>query len=896
MEKKFNLFMGNNVLGVGFKKEENSLYKEVKKFDFFTNVNKSKSNDYFYLLDGPPYANGSCHMGHALNKVWKDFIVKNNWFQNKKVLFNPGWDCHGLPIENQVEKSLVNDKNNLSLDDKKNLCSYLALKSVAKQKQDFLNLGITADWDNPYLTKSFEMKRHSYSLLSSMFKQNLLIYKKMPVHHCPVCASSLAAAELEYKELEKESLYFLVPTTKENTFLLVWTTTPWTLPANSGIAYNKNYNYVLLKNTNKEQFIVVQKEFFENSVNSHMFVNYVLFTENYNLSSLSSCELFTNGQTPFLHADFVLDNQTGFVHIAPAHGPEDFELFEKNNLPYKTVLDKYGKYFDYILPEILGGKKAHNQFVKQVFKEYLTSLGLLFHYSVNQEEVAVCWRHKTPVFYNASYQVFLDLDPLKDRAKDYLKNSCFSSNNKEHLEQMLLSRPFWVLSRQRYWGTSMNLLVDKNTNTLSPLSLKSLELSYNNDLQGIEKLLKDNPNLSLINDVLDVWFDSGAVAFAMKENYLENGLQVSSPDLVLEGKDQFRGWFQSLFWLSLVVQKEHNVLYKNVLSHGFILDKNKMKFSKSSKNGMTAKEATIFYNPDVVRIWASFSQEGKDGVFNEENMKLAGQYYKRFRLTLRFLTTAMPDNVLLDDYFESNFFMNNFSEEEKDFYYFVMNKTNDFQNNFISLMNKYDFKNAGSLLFEFCNVFLSSFVFETLKPQLYLYPNGNKNKDLALYICYQLLKTLYPIVGVFSSFVSFEFYQKYPLNKNNLFQNNYNKIVNHNYNYDWDTLLFVQNSLNKELEKFDKKQATTPEQCSLFVYLTKDKKDNLQRLFNVFDYKFYLGVSNLFLFENNKEYNNQVLIVGLKNNVDYQKCPRCWYYFNKNNLINDLCNDCDKNN
>lgn len=539
MEKNFQLHMAQSGRPVQLEKEYNqSVLKKWNDLDLYCAVNKNlhKSDKKpFVFVDGPPYANGGAHLGHVLNKVWKDLTVKSQWFLGNEVQWTPGWDCHGLPLELQVDKK----HQQASEDQKKKYCKNLALRSLSLQKKDFKSLGVHADWDNPYLTLSPQMRQASWGTVREMYQQDLLQYKLWPVHHCPACGSSLAEAELEYSSKERDELYFKYRL-EDGSYALVWTTTAWTLPMNQGLAFNESFQYSVWEKDGKKLYVdqsaceqvvkMLEKDGYVNTQNS---VEGSFFNGKKGFSPL------LNQSTVVLHGDFVMGGQTGFVHLAGAHGVEDYELLVANGNEPLNFLDKNGRYEESsLLPKDFWGKK--NTAVNDLVFE---KLGYLLVDKVKKlVDTAHCWRHKTKVYYQATWQVFLDLEKLKPRVAKLLEEGSLSPRVKENLANMLLNRSNWCLSRQRYWGTELNLLVDTDTKKLSPLTSQYLSFYENGQEDKANELLANNPNLYPVKDVLDVWFDSGNVVYSLGKL---RGFEQA--DMALEGKINIVDGFNHCF-------------------------------------------------------------------------------------------------------------------------------------------------------------------------------------------------------------------------------------------------------------------------------------------------------------------------------------------------------------
>lgn len=876
MEKNFKLYMAQSGRPVQQEKEyANHVLKNWDKLDLYNKVNQSLKNENkapFVFVDGPPYANGGAHLGHVLNKVWKDLSVKSQWFLGKEVQWTPGWDCHGLPLELQVDKKHQHAEE----ETKKTYCKQLALRSLSKQRKDFKSLGAHADWNNPYLTLSEDMKKASWKTLSAMYEQDLLQYKMWPVHHCPACGSSLAEAELEYSEKERLELYFKYELSP-NEFALVWTTTPWTLPMNQALAFNKNFQY---QKWQKGQELLYVDE------NSSDYVQSMLSEQGYVKTHLLNGDFFFNKKglspllketTPLLHGDFVLTGQTGFVHVAGAHGVEDYDLVVSNGLTPLNFLDKHGKYDEhYKLPKEFWGQK--NSSVNELVVNQLGDN--LLNKVLTKTDTAHCWRHKTKVYYQATWQVFLNLEKLKPRVSKMLENGNLSEHVTQNLKSMLLSRPHWCLSRQRYWGTQLNLLVDKNTRQLSPLTANYLELHSNGEHVKAEKLLADNQHLYAVKDVLDVWFDSGNVVYALG---LKNGFKQA--DMVLEGKDQYRGWFQSLLWMQAVHQ---NVLpYKNVLVHGFVLDERKMKFSKSSGNGMSAQEAVDLFGADMLRLWAAMQEENSDAVFSAKKMQEEKTYYQRLRLTLRFLSSNSYKKTFEEHQETMNQLMN---DSAFDFYQYCLLKMQEMKNEFSSFLENFEYKKALQTLYFFSDKFLSQYAFEVMKQPLYLKGDDKKEKLMAQAFSYELCYEMLRMVGVFCPFVAEEFLYETELKSLESVFLLPNLHREYKYDLNWDLALKLRKMMNSKLEPMQQnKTVKGSNQLHCHYYLNASEMKDWEKLNSNMSQQYFLGVS-LATVELSDETSVQLYNLSLHN--DYQKCPRCWNHDKKENFKNDVCSNC----
>lgn len=896
---QYNVNVAKSRLSVGYTQNDQKFLELWENNNTFNKVNSSLSGKPFVLLDGPPYANGDAHLGHALNKLFKDLVVKSQWFNGRSVSYRPGWDCHGLPLELAVEKKY----GKLDTDTLKTRCKQLAFRSLVKQRKSFKKLGVLGQWDTPYVTLSEDMVKDSWKTLQKLLQKDLLEYKRYPVHYCPACASSLAEAELENKLLNKDSLFFKMKLTGSlysNLFAVVWTTTPWTLPMNQGLAYNNEFDYYLYQKN--DTYLVTQKvQEVEEYLSKEGFLEVSVVNQDF-FKNLEAVSPVTELVVPVFHADFVESGKTGFVHLAFAHGPEDFELGQANDLDPVSYLNKSGV-FDTSLAclSFLNGKKYTQ--VQPLVCEELSQKELLVHYSHAQVEQQVCWRHKCGVYYNATYQGFVKLDAqhynLKEKVKSLLENSHLQSSQKERLGQMLLNRKNWCLSRQRKWGCPMNLLVNKQTNELNvALSLAYLDLCVSATENERLVYLQSNPDYYVFDDVLDVWFDSGNVVNNYANNHANNHEQNEQDyvvDLVLEGKDQFRGWFQSLLWLSVASQEK--MPYKNLFCHGFVLDENRNKFSKSSGNGSPVEFYLNQFGADVLHLWVASQEPELDAVFSDKKLEEMKKYYSRLRLSLRFLTSNLYD---YDVEHHKDFLREVSESNEWDLHRHLLKELSNLRNEMTVYFNHYQFKKALEALYLFCDKTLSNFYFDWVKNPLYLLNEKSDARKLHQAGLYEVLMATFDMVKVFAPFVAEEFYQDFFNNQSSVLEATYftkekvDWLNSLSVFADWSKVQEARKMTQGNLEPLQKDKKVKS-RTEVGVELSVSEHDwhtfnFVNTHFNLFE---LLSVSFVHLSKANEMHAQLVL---LNQNENYHKCPRCWNYAHKSHFVNELCHHCNKEN
>jgi len=651
---------------------ENNIYDKMK-------ANR-KDAPSFTLHDGPPYANGNIHIGHALNKVLKDIIVKHNYFEGKSVRFTPGWDCHGLPIEQQVEKKLGGKQKKELLETAKvrELCREHAAKFVDIQRGEFKQLGILADWENPYVTMDFKFEANIYRTLCSVAKKGLLIERSKPVFWSWAERTALAEAEVEYEDKESHSIFIAFELSDEakaklsiatKAALVIWTTTPWTIPANTGISLNPNEEYVLttsgyivakeLLNSLKEQEIVggdVAKTFSAKELENLLALNPL------------------NGKSSriVLGEHVLVDNGTGCVHTAPGHGEDDYRVGLVYGLDVVMPVDETGCFDATVVRDGLI-PHAENFVGKHIFKsndEIIELMGeSVLKVSKFIHSYPHCWRSHTPLIFRATRQWFISVDgtpegedkTLRNIALDEVKKTLFvPESGRKRLKSMVENRPDWCISRQRDWGvpiaffrvkaTGEVLLDEKVLNFTAMIfemkgsdawySMKTEELLYPGSGYKADELEK-------VSDILDVWFDSGSTwnSVLKSRNYDAGEYQA---DLYLEGSDQHRGWFQSSLFLSAAV--EHKAPYKGVLTHGFTVDEKGEKMSKYKGNVIAPDKVLKEYGSEILRLWVASSDYQGDLKISEGILKQTAESYRKLRNTFRIMLANINDLESLSPY------------------------------------------------------------------------------------------------------------------------------------------------------------------------------------------------------------------------------------------------------
>jgi isoleucyl-tRNA synthetase len=627
----------------------------------------------YVLHDGPPYANGDIHIGHAVNKILKDMIVKSRTLNGEDAPYVPGWDCHGLPIEHQVEKTIGKVGVKVEADEFRQACRDYALKQIDQQRVDFIRLGVLGDWYDPYLTMKFETEANIVRSLGKIIDNGHVIRGDKPVHWCTDCGSALAEAEVDYKDKTSPAIDVRFRAVDEDAFVaalqvdsagpgegpisvLIWTTTPWTLPANLAVALNGAVEYVLVQVDSDQgaERLLLAEELLAAALKRYGIDRYTVVARGKGdaLDRQLLRHPFYERESLVVIGDHVtLEAGTGAVHTAPGHGQDDFEIGRKYGLEVYNPVGDNGCF----LPntEYFAGEHvfAANDHVIEVLKEH----GNLVHVEPYQHSYPHCWRHKTPIIFRATPQWFISMEQagLRNLAMDEIKKVRWvPSWGQARIESMIENRPDWCISRQRYWGVPIPLFMHRETQQLHPRTADLIEeVAQRIEQQGIQawfsleasEVLGDEADDYIkLSDTLDVWFDSGTTHYSVLQRD-EKRFHFPA-DMYLEGSDQHRGWFHSSLLASCAMHGQ--APYRQVLTHGFTVDAKGMKMSKSVGNVIAPIKVTKTLGADILRLWVAATDYSGEMSISDEILKRTADSYRRIRNTLRFLLA----NTNYDDY------------------------------------------------------------------------------------------------------------------------------------------------------------------------------------------------------------------------------------------------------
>lgn len=748
------------------------LWDEMAIYNTISEHNKGK--DQYILHDGPPYANGDIHIGHAVNKVIKDVIVKSRLMAGFDAPYVPGWDCHGLPIEIQVEKKHGKPGVKISADEFRQKCREYAHKQIDRQKADFIRLGVFGDWENPYLTMAFETEANTVRALKKIVESGHLYHGLMPVYWCPVCGSALAEAEVEYQDKVSPAIDVRFPVVDPadlakrlgiseadaaNTSLVIWTTTPWTIPANEAVSLHPDFQYSLV-DTGSEK-LVLADDLLESALSRYGIEQHTVvaqFSGN-QLDLLKLKHPLYDKQVPTILGEHVTTEAgTGAVHTAPGHGPDDFYIGKQYDLPVTNPVDGNGVF----LPntELFAGQhvfKANDNIV-----EALRSAGSLLKHEDYTHSYPHCWRHKTPMLYRATAQWFIGMEHLpgdkglRPQAMEQIKQVRWHPGwGQARIESMIENRPDWCVSRQRQWGSPITIFLHKETGEMHPdtpalmeqvaqrIEKKGIQAWF--DLDKTELLGDEADDYDKVNDTMDVWFDSGTTHFSV----LEPREELRRPaDLYLEGSDQHRGWFQSSLLSSVAMDGQ--APYTDVLTHGFTVDADGRKMSKSLGNVIAPQEVFNKLGADTLRLWVASTDYSSEMTISDEILRRTSDSYRRIRNTARYLLGNLAgfesaDCVDYDDMLALD--------------QWAVRLAYSVQQELLEHYENFQFHLIYQRLHQFCVIDMGGFYLDIIKDRLYTMPTKSAGRLSAQTAMYHIMQAMVRWIAPILSFTAEEIWQ-----------------------------------------------------------------------------------------------------------------------------------------
>lgn len=874
----------------------------------------------YILHDGPPYANGHIHMGHALNKILKDIIVKYKTMNNYYAPYIPGWDCHGLPIELQVDKNLGDKKESVDIIEKRRLCREYAKDFVGIQREEFKRLGVFGDWADPYLTLTYGYEAAIVREFNK-FVTNGYAYKgKKPVHWCPSCVTALAEAEVEYADKESPSVFVkfevdqlskekhLPALTAKKVFVVIWTTTPWTLPANLAVAFHPDLAYAAVEQ-NGEVLLVAEGRLGPLRERIGLDGTTLLSVTGSSLEGMQVQHPFIDRKSQAVLGDFVsLEEGTGIVHIAPGHGEDDYEVGLKYGLDIYAPVDDRGKFTRH-------AGELEGQFV---FKANASIIAILTEKNalIKEEKISHsyphCWRCKKPVIFRATEQWFISV------AHNELRNKCLEEIDRvtwvpkwgrERIHGMLVNRPDWCVSRQRSWGVPITVLrcrhceeFVKDPAVLEGIAAQVAEMGA--DVWYVKQAEEFLPagytckkcgkaDFQKEMDILDVWFDSGVSHAAV----LEADSRLSWPaDLYLEGSDQHRGWFQSSLLAS--VGTRGAAPYQAVLTHGFVVDGSGKKMSKSLGNVIAPQEIIKGYGGEILRIWVSAEDYRDDIRISKEILNRLTEAYRKIRNTCRFLLGNTSD-------FDGGDYSDRLQEIDR----WAMNSLQKLVRKVTRAYDNFDFHEVFHALHNFCVVDMSSIYLDILKDRLYTAKTASVERRASQWVLTEVLSTLTRLMAPVLSFTAEEVWSYITRSSfapqteapESVFLSSFPLVneafVDGELEARWQKLLELRDDVNKALEmKRAEKFIGNPLEARVVLHLPGSHAE-LGEAYRDFLPAFFLVSGVTLSPEQLAGAHEGSTVAGLQVLVERaggSKCQRCWNWSEKVGTFPDEPELCDR--
>ncbi|MBT3047066.1 MAG: isoleucine--tRNA ligase [gamma proteobacterium symbiont of Ctena orbiculata] len=897
--------------------QQNDLYKRIREV--------SAGRPGFILHDGPPYANGEIHIGHAVNKILKDVIVKSRTLDGYDAPYVPGWDCHGLPIELQVEKKIGKPGKKVTTGQFRKACREYAAKQVEGQREDFKRLGVFGDWDNPYLTMDHQFEADIIRSLGRIVANNHVQKGYKPVHWCTDCGSALAEAEVEYQDKDSFAIdvrfYVIDEADLEGrchhapegcgegpVSLVIWTTTPWTLPANQAVALNPSLEYSVVEfagRHGKERMVVAEamlKDVMDRFNIEHYHV--VGYAKGEAFEGVKLQHPFYDRQVPVILGEHVtLEAGTGAVHTAPGHGLEDYMVGVRYDLPVDNPVGGNGCFVEGT--ELFAGQHvlAANEKVIEVLKQR----GALVHEERLRHSYPHCWRHKTPIIFRATPQWFVSMDQngLRDNALGEIEKVAWMPDwGEARIKGMVENRPDWCISRQRTWGVPITLFIHKQSGELHPQTPALIErVAKMVEQEGFEAWFNLDPETLLgeqagayekVTDTLDVWFDSGVSHHCVLD--AREGLRFPA-DLYLEGSDQHRGWFQSSLMSSVAMNG--CAPYKGVLTHGFTVDAEGRKMSKSLGNVVAPQKVLKTLGADIIRLWVAATDYRNEMSVSDEILKRTADAYRRIRNTARFLLSNLngfdPASNRVDP------------GEMIELDRWVVDRTLQLQEEIVAAYANYQFHLIYQKIHNFCVNELGGFYLDIIKDRQYTTQADSLPRRSCQTAMYHIIEAMVRWLAPILSFTADEIWRSMPGERSEsvfleqwyqgLFALDENASFNRGF---WQRVIGVRESVGKAMEAF-RSSGNSSLDADLALYCSEDLKAQLARLGD--ELRFALITSDVKLYD---------LAQGSADAVDtddpglqvavmaspHGKCVRCWHHredVGDNPDHPELCGRCVEN-
>ena len=887
--------------------KEPVILADWQKHDIYKRIREIRKNAPKYILhDGPPYANGNIHIGHVLNKTLKDIVVKFKTMRGFDAPYVPGWDCHGMPIEHQLFKEMKKTKHDITQVEFRKKAHEFAMKFVGIQKDEFKRLGVFGDWDRPYLTLEHKYEREVVSSFHKLLKAGYVYRGLKPINWCAKCETALAEAEVEYEDHQSPSIYVKFKVTSsplklQNLYFLVWTTTPWTLVSNVAVAVHPDLNYVVFKVSSGE-ILIFAEDLLEDLEKKIGFKGRVLKKlKGREFEGIITSHPFLSRDSKLVLADFISNEEgTGCVHIAPGHGQEDYNVGLEYKLPVIMPVDAKGRFKklkeDIEIPDSLIGKNVFdaNKTILEILREKKT----LLLSEDTTHSYPHCWRCHKPLLFRATEQWFVGIDKnnLRSKTLKEIKNIKWVPDiGEKRISSMIALRPDWCLSRQRYWGVPIPIIYCStcDSEVIDEKIMEKIEELF--EKEGSDSWFLKDPS-SLVPkgvacprckgkkfkkeiDILDVWFESGASHQGVLKIREDLGVPA---DLYLEGSDQHRGWFQASLLIGMGVVGRSP--FKNVLTHGFVVDGEGKKMSKSAGNVIAPKEVISKKGADVLRLWASSSSYFDDVKISDEILQRTVEAYRKFRNTAKFLLGNIydfnpeKDTVPVKDMLEID--------------RWALSRANSLLKDATDAFERFSYHEVTSLVYKFCIVDMSSFYLDILKDRLYTFAADSKERRSAQTVLFKILDILVRLLAPLIPFTAEEIWSYFNKDGTSVHLSDWPEVekgaIDSVLKDQWEQLRQLRNEVLKALEeKRIAKIIGNSLGAKIKLYIKEDLEYN-------FLTRYLKDLPSLFIVSQVELENSEERNIEIKT-ADGKKCSRCWNwstFVGMDNTHPTLCKRC----
>ena len=888
--------------------------KEPEILDFWNDIGlyekirqQNLNNKKFILHDGPPYANGAIHLGHSVNKILKDITIKSKTLQGLDAPYVPGWDCHGLPIELNVEKK--HGKRSELVQNKKmfqEACKEYALTQIESQKKDFIRLGVLGEWDNPYKSLDSSFEANAVRALGRIYEAGHIEKGEKPVHWCQDCGSALAEAEVEYQDKTSKSIDVAFKANEQSLKKLnevfatnivdgisfvIWTTTPWTIPSNVAVCINPELDYALIKLDGEH--LVIAEAMIELCMERWGTTSELVSkTLGKNLVDISLIHPFIERNSELLHGDHVTTEAgTGCVHTAPAHGLDDYFICKKHGIETFKALNSKGFFKEEF--EFIAGLPASK--ADPLVIEKLNEVKALVNCEDFHHSYPHCWRHKSPLIFTSTAQWFISMNKsglLNEALQSISGVSWEPSWGEQRIEGMLTDRPDWCISRQRNWGVPITLVVHKESGAIHPnqseLFKQFANLIEENGISSWESLdlnefIDDGDSYIKITDSLDVWFDSGVTHFAVSEQRFEEGIVA---DLYLEGSDQHRGWFQSSLLTSIAMNGR--APYKAVLTHGFVVDENGRKQSKSLGNVVSPQKVWDSLGADILRLWVASADFRSEMVASDEILKRVSDQYRRIRNTFRFILGN------LNDFDESKKIV---FEDQIELDKWIVLETSKLQEDVLQLYESYSYHNVVQKIHNFCVNELGGIYLDIVKDRLYTCKDSSLARQSCQTSLNYVLNTMVRLTAPILSFTSEEIWQTHPSLKGqneSIFLSKYFESKQEGEcvisSSDWARIFEIKDIVNQSIERLrNENKLKGSLDSNVIISANEEDKSILDKLGSELHFVFISSQASVI--------DGDTLSIQIDQMSD-DKCTRCWHRDSTVGESKDhpeICSRCEEN-